>query len=157
MNRKTIKLYNVIFPLWILMFVPPLLFIPLIGNLLIDGLIVYTVLRICKARLPRKLYMSSVLKVWGLGFLSDIIGAVLLYLLHEIFYELDLYDIWRSPITVVCYIGVIIIVGTLICIFNVRVYKKLGLEKKVYSKIALTMGIVTAPWMFLIPTSVFYY
>jgi len=35
---KQIKLNNVIFPIWMLLFIPPVIFIALIGNFIIDSL-----------------------------------------------------------------------------------------------------------------------
>ena len=41
---KQIKLYNVIFLIWILLFFPPVIFITLIGNFMIDTLVIIFVM-----------------------------------------------------------------------------------------------------------------
>jgi len=37
---KDIKFYNIIFPLWFVLFLPPVIFITLVGNFVIDSLVV---------------------------------------------------------------------------------------------------------------------
>ena len=36
---KDLKTYNVIFPIWFLLFYPPIIFITLIGNYIIDSIV----------------------------------------------------------------------------------------------------------------------
>ena len=77
MKRET-RLYNVIFPIWILMFWPrpPVFLVTLFGNLAIDCAVV--ALALLSLRHPAK---GTVLrqcwwKVWLYGFLSDVVGAL---------------------------------------------------------------------------------
>ena len=46
--KKEIKLYNVIFPIWMLILIPPLWLVVLPGNFLIDLLVLYISMRILK-------------------------------------------------------------------------------------------------------------
>lgn len=75
---KTVKLYNMIFPIWFLIFLPPVAFIMLFGNFIIDSIVViscYYFLKLTKLDLKlEEFYKSCIFKVWGYGFLADIIG-----------------------------------------------------------------------------------
>ena len=77
-HRKTIRLYNILFPIWMLIWIPSWLWLILIpANLLIDGLVLYysqKKLQIDDPQLIRK----HLWKVCPAGFLADLAGAVLL-------------------------------------------------------------------------------
>ena len=85
---KDIKLYNVIFPLWFVLFLPPVILITLVGNFVIDSLVVIACFFIFKlADIQKSLiefYKGSILKVWIFGFIADIIGASILFILGMI-------------------------------------------------------------------------
>ena len=64
---KYIKLNNVIFPIWFLLFFPPVIFITLIGNFVIDSIVLIACFFIFKlADIQKSLnefYKESILKV----------------------------------------------------------------------------------------------
>jgi hypothetical protein len=111
-------------------------------------------------------YKEGILKVWLYGFLADIIGAAILFVLGicgDIFglsYELIsaiCYDPFNHPLAVVIIIASILVSATFIFLFNYKfVFKKQIQENKLRFKIALTVAVVTAPWTFLLPTKWFY-
>ncbi|GIW57204.1 MAG: hypothetical protein KatS3mg083_149 [Candidatus Dojkabacteria bacterium] len=80
---KNVKLYNIILPLWMLMFLPPLIIISLVGNFVIDSLVVigcFYAFKVAETGLNLKeFYKKHILKVWGFGFLSDFIGAFVIF------------------------------------------------------------------------------
>lgn len=82
---KQIKLYDLIFPIWILVCFPPVIFITLIGNFVIDSLIIIVCFFVFKlANIQNSLktfYKKSISKVWQFGLLADIIGAAILFVL----------------------------------------------------------------------------
>ena len=81
-QTRQIKLYNVIFPVWLILFFPPVILVTLIGNWLIDSLVLIACYFIFK---PHKewywllFYKKNIVKVWLLGLLADIIGAAILF------------------------------------------------------------------------------
>ena len=67
-----------IFPIWVLMFwpTPPVILLTLLGNLVIDGLVVFLTLLAMKHPAKGNVLRGCWWKVWLLGFLSDLIGAL---------------------------------------------------------------------------------
>ncbi len=80
---KQMKLYNIIFPVWFLQFFPPVIFITLAGNFIIDSLVLlvcFYVFKLADSQNNLKtFYNKSILKVWMFGFLADTIGAGILF------------------------------------------------------------------------------
>lgn len=150
---KDVRLYNLIFPLWLALFFPPYVFIILLGNLVIDGLVIYISLRLNKIKLEKKTLQKLILQAWGLGFLADIIGVLFLFLgLVTLGRTLELQDVvmWNSPVTIVFFFLAILISSLCIYFFNFWIVKKAKIEKNIAWRVALTMAIVTAPWLFLL-------
>ena len=169
MKRET-RLYNVIFPIWILMFwpSPPVFLVTLFGNLAIDCAVV--VLALLALRHPAK---GAVLrrcwwKVWLYGFLSDVIGAV--WLTAGLFgaWALDAdgtaagwvrdfamamtVNPFRYPLALAWTAVGVAIAGVCIYFFDRRVFRRIPeLDGRQSHTIALTLAIATAPWLFFIP------
>jgi hypothetical protein len=143
-----------IFPLFILMFFPPLLFILLFGNLIIDGLVIWLTLVANKIKIDKYRLFGKILKAWGVGFIIDIFGALLLFGIT--YYIKDLpYFSWGYPENVFWYLLVIVLCGFLIFLFNFMLFKKEVLDKKIRIRVGLFMGLITAPWTFLISSELF--
>ncbi len=166
--KRQVRLYNVLFPVWILMFwpTPPVILVTFFGNLVIDCLV--TVLALLALRHPAK---GAVLKgcwwkVCLLGFLSDIIGALWL--------ALGLFGAWAlapdssgwlndfamamtvnpfmHPLALVWTALGTAMAGTCIYFFDRRVFRRVPeLDGRQAHVLALTLAIVTAPWLFFLP------
>lgn len=147
------KLYNVIFPIWLLIFFPPIIFIVIPGNFIIDFIMLLIILKILKFTDIKKIFKKNYLKVVGFGFLADIIGAFLLFL-----------SVFISPIDNISwnpyqnilssiYLIIVFLISTyLIYLFNYKFNFKDDQRKK----ISFLLAILTAPYLFLVPTSIFY-
>lgn len=167
---KDVKLYNVIFPIWLIVFMPPVILISLAGNFIIDSLVLlacFFVFKMSANQLELKaFYRKSIIKVWLLGFVSDIGGAVILFitgLLGDIVglpYEVTSaisYDPYRNTTALAIVIFAMLVSGFLIFIFNYRfTFVKQIKDKKLRFKTAMTIAIITIPWTFLLPTRWFY-
>ncbi|SKA79281.1 hypothetical protein SAMN05443428_10328 [Caloramator quimbayensis] len=168
---RKIKLYNIIFPIWFLLFLPPVIIITLIGNFTIDSLVImacFFVFRLGNIQNNLKtFYKKSILKVWIFGFLADIIGASILFLLemvgnylklpNELITAID-YDPFSHPVAVVIIIFSMLIAAVFIFVFNYKfTFKKQIEDKKLRLKVAITIAIITMPWTFLLPTKLFYH
>ncbi len=167
MNK--IKLYNVIFPIWLLLFFPPVIFITLIGNFIIDSvvlLICFYIFKLSEKYNMKRFYKKSILKVWMFGFLADILGALILFTIgvldnhlgvpYEITSAIN-YNPFSNVLAIIIIIISMLISGLLIFIFNYRfTFKRLILDKKVRFKVALTIATITIPWTFILPTNWFY-
>lgn len=168
---KEIKLYNVIFPIWLLLFFPPVIFITLIGNYAIDSIIIvlcFYVFKLSKDQVNVKtFYRKNILKVWIFGFLADIIGAAILFALgicgdylgipYEIISGIN-YDPFSQPLAIVIIVCSMLISGMFIYIFNYYItFAKQVEDRKLRIKLVLTIAIITIPWTFLLPTKLFYH
>lgn len=170
-NMEQIRLYNVIFPIWLILFFPPVIFITLAGNFIIDSLVIlacFFVFKLANTQENLKIfYKKSILKVWMYGFLADIIGAAILFVLgilgdylglsNEVITGIN-YDPFSNTAAVIIIIFAMLVSAVFIFIFNYKVTLKEQIEeKKLRLKAALTIAIVTIPWTFLLPTKWFYH
>lgn len=163
---KDVKLYNVIFPIWFLLFFPPVVLITLVGNYLIDSLVIIACFYLMKLSVHHNLsdfYKKSIIKVWLFGFVADIIGASILlsltmtdFLPYEVLNSIN-YDPFSNLLAVVIIIAAMLVAGAFIFFFNYSLtFKYLIEEKTLRFKLALTIAILTIPWTFLLPTKWFY-
>lgn len=159
MQGKRCTLYNVVFPLWLVLFAPffpPLYLIVLVVNLVIDAGVIGAALRLLKFSLPGGALRSYIFKAWLCGFLADFLGVAILFALADssLMAPDSILTIWNNPTTVVLHLLTIALVGALIYLANRRLGTRAGLPAAVAHKVALAMGIITAPWVFLVPTSI---
>lgn len=167
---KDIKLYNVIFPIWFLMFFPPIIFATLAGNFIIDSLVIFVcfyVFKLADSQSNLKtFYKKSILKVWIFGFLADIIGAAILFatgifgdsfgLSNKLISAIN-YDPFNHTGAVIITIFAMLLSSFFIFLFNYRItLQNQILERQLRLKVALTIAIVTIPWTYLLPTKWFY-
>ena len=98
------------------------------------------------------MYKKHILKVWIVGFISDIIGAGAIlgamYLLESNYYIQGDELFLTLP--------AMILAAVFIFILNYRISFS-DLERRERLKLALTLAIITAPYTFLIPISWIYY
>ncbi|MFZ5945300.1 MAG: hypothetical protein ACOYVD_14440 [Bacillota bacterium] len=153
-SEKGLVLYNLIFPLWAILFFTPLILIPLIGNLIIDGLIIYFTLLFKKTRLKWQRLRVIIFKAWIIGFGSDLLGFMLLLFLSSNSIIND-YDPYADTLTILAYLFTIMVAGIMIFWLNYRVLIREGIERKTSLTAAIMLGILTAPWLFLIPTNIY--
>ena len=162
--KKDIRLYNVLFPIWVLMFwpTPPVILITLFGNLAIDCGVLYVTLRVLKHPQKKEVMKGLWPKFWGYGFLADIIGAVWLWvtlcffdilnLSFHLNFSIILLNPWRDPLSFLWTLSGVAVAGVCIYLFDKRAMKNCDLlDQRQIRIIALTMAIVTAPWLFLVP------
>ncbi|MEC1722960.1 hypothetical protein [Schinkia azotoformans] len=164
------KIYNVIFPIWFLLFFPPVIFITLFGNYVIDSIVLiacFYLFNISNLQINLKtFYKKSILKVWLYGFLADILGALILFLctmLEEkigLSYEITSaisYDPFSHPLAVVIILISMLVASYFIFLFNYKItLVPVIAEARLRFKVALTIAIITTPWTFLLPTKWFY-
>lgn len=150
-NKKNqVKLYNIMFPFWMIMALPSLLWLIIIpGNFAIDSLVLLIAVFVLKIENKKEMYKKHIWKIFGFGMISDIIGSALMF------------------ISVLCGIGTmgdelyltipaLMIASFFIFLFNYKFTFK-DIEKQLRFKLALTFAIVTAPYTFLVPSSWLYY
>lgn len=171
MNNKKITLFNIFFPIWMILFFPPIIFATLGINFIVDSFVILLTVYRLKIDASKDIYKSSILKVWGFGFLADIISALLLLGTNIIVDKLRLdtfsvlntmtQGIFRNPfshiLSLLYMLLIITISGLLIYLFNKKfVFNDMDIEQSEMHIICLSLAIITAPWTFLLPSSLIY-
>jgi len=172
LKRKNVKLYNIIFPIWLLWLIPTTWIVVLPANFIIDLLLVVLTLKYLKVENIKPIAKSIIFKVWIFGFLADFIGTFLMLLSNiiDFDYNTPIGEWWYNNITnavsynpftsiyAILWVTVcVVITAILIYIFNYRlVLRKSSLEDSQKKKLALSLAIFTAPYTFFIPTAWFY-
>ena len=167
MKRKDFRLYNVFFPVWLLFAHPALIAAALPINLLIDFLVVFFTLKYLQVENRIEITTNKIWRTWGFGFAADAIGAVILFFLSVILGELapKTYELFghalylnpfSSPLALIIMLVVIMLVGLLIYWFNYSyVFDNTTLTKKEQKRVCLMLAVITAPYLFLLPTAWF--
>ena len=149
MNKnKSVKLYNVLFPFWMLMLIPTCWLVVLPGNFLIDSIVLFVSMVALKLNDKKMFYKHHILKIYGFGLLADIIGSAYMFLM-VICGVGTMGDDWYITIPA------LLIASVLIYVFNYHIsFKKVDLESR--KRLALIFAIATAPYTFMIPSSWLY-
>ena len=166
---KGIKLYNVIFPIWLLLFFPPVILVTIVGNFIIDSLVIclcYFAFKLSDNLALKTFYTGSIYKVWVFGFMSDLIGAAILFttgilgdslgIPYEIYSAIN-FDPFSNPVAVAIIVLAMAVSALLIFLLNYKItFKKMIADRHKRLKLALSIAILTLPWTFLLPTKWFY-
>lgn len=160
------KLYNVIFPIWLILMVPPVVLFVIPSNFIIDSFVLIIGFKILKLTGWFTKYKNSILKVWIVGFIVDIFGSLLLLItqfvsVNEYLYQNLVYPlIWNPFESVIAFIYVLLVViicGILIYIVNYKFsFNKTDLDNRSKKTISLLLGIITVPYLFFFPTAYIY-
>ncbi len=148
-KNNDIKLYNVLFPFWMLLLFPQMWAIVLPGNFIIDSIVLIISMFALKMTEKKRFYKRHIFQIWGIGMLSDIIGAAYMFLLMWAF------EVGSMGDELYLTIPALIISAILIFVLNYFVTFRKS-DKALRLKLALTFAIVTAPYTFLIPSSWLY-
>ena len=148
-TKKPLRLYNILFPIWMLIFFPPLWLVILPGNFLIDSLVLLISLRVLGIPDKKRWYKKRILPIWGFGMLADILGAVYLLLMFLAFRVGMSGDEWYLTVPA------LILSAVLIFLFNYFITFRKD-ERRPRLALSLIFAIVTAPYTFLIPLSWIY-
>ena len=142
--KEDIKLYNVLFPLWMLLMFPVTWLFVLPGNFLIDSLVLCLFMKILKFSDKKEFYKKSIVKIFTIGIVSDVIGSA--YMLIMVFLELgNMADEWYITVP-----GVLI---SAVSIFVLNYYITFrNLDKKQRLILSLAFSVITAPYTFLVPS-----
>lgn len=149
MKRKY-KLYNVLFPVWMLMMFPQMWLIVIPGNFIIDSLVLIISMYVLKISEKKQMYKSHIFKIFVFGLFADIIGTAFMLLMVLGFeYGGGMCDDLNLTIPAVLISAVVIFLCDYFVTFR-------ECDKKLRLKLALTYAIATAPYTFLIPSGWIY-
>lgn len=160
-NTGSVKLCNVLFPIWILIFFPQVLAIVIPGNLIVDAAVLLIALAAMHHRAKGAVLRRCWWKVWLLGFAADLIGAawmVLGWFVTSWVPSLDsslgkiLYNPFGHPAAFLWTAAGVAIAGWFIFLLDRRVFRSVPeLTSRQSTRLALTFAIATAPWLFFLP------
>ena len=153
---NSVRLYNVMFPIWFFIFLPSLWLLILPVNFGVDSLVLALSARKQQVKNKKALWKKHILPVWGIGFLSDFIGAGLIFLIYLIYVEIPGLDSIMNPIlfpgTTLISIPGVALAGWLIYFLNKKLtFRRSALDPQVIHKLCLHLAIFTAPYTMLIP------
>lgn len=167
MKRKNTKLYNIIFPVWIIAMFPPFIFVTLPLNFIIDRLVLVCTMKHLHTDNYRQIVKKCIWKVWGLGFLADFVGAVFIWNAHQLehlfppqysewTYRCFCYAVRYNPFNNIWSFlwtaGCIILSAVCIYFFNMKISLRntaFSIQEK--KRICLSLAVFTAPYLFLVP------
>jgi hypothetical protein len=167
-THRDIKLYNILLPLWLLIFFPSYLWFFLIpANYLLDRIVLKWGLGDMedKGRFCRR----HTYKICLAGFLSDLAGVIVLLGVSvplasideiETFLEAVSYGIMFNPFSNILSLIVVAVAVALsgLCIYKLDqvILKKAGVDPERTRKAALKLALFTAPYVYFFPTGILY-
>ena len=175
-KKQSVTLYNILFPIWMLVWIPSplwLLLIPL--NFIIDYLVLYKSLPADAERsknssgsVPRKVFCNTYAwKICAAGFAADFIGSLFLFAL---FMMMDKYksgylktvsqalafNTFANAGAFLIMVLAILLAAYCIYRFDRYILKRAGLPEGQSKNSALWLAVVTAPYLFLLPSEILY-
>ena len=164
-KSNSVKLYNILLPLWLIIFLPSYLWLALIPlNYLIDRVVL-------KWSLGDKPYKgvfcrNHTWKICLAGFFSDFVGAAIMLTISMFSgdHTEKLYDIGHAAMfnPFSDFLGLLIVAACIalsaVCIylFDKRILRKAGLDPEQVKQSALRLAIITAPYLYLFPSHLLY-
>ncbi|MBS7298147.1 MAG: hypothetical protein KIG65_03595 [Eubacteriales bacterium] len=146
---KKTRLYNVLFPFWMLMLFPQTWIVVLPGNFIIDSVVLMIAMRILKMEDRKLFYKRKIIKIFGIGILSDIAGSAYMVFMMMVLELGRMGDEF--------YITVPALIISSVCIYILNyVFTFRDCDKGIRIRLAMTFAIATAPYTFLIPSSLLY-
>ena len=147
--KKEVRLYNVLFPFWMLLLFPQLWLIVIPGNFIIDSFVLIISMFCLKIQDKKVFYKQNILKIFGFGILSDMVGSA--YMLIMMIYL----QIGRMGDELYLTLPALLI--SAVCIFMLNYFVTFRkCDKHLRVKLSLTFAIITAPYTFLVPSSWLY-
>ncbi len=159
-------LFNVFFPVPMLMFFPPIVFFVIVANFLFDSLILYVGSRWLRIDF-KELWKKSILKVWIFGFIADFIAAAVYMLVGFNIVDLEgevgvigealIGNVFTHPVAFVLGFAFVALAGAIIYFLNRRFsFTKTDLDETQRHKLSLLLAILTAPYLMLFPANILY-
>lgn len=166
--KKQTRIYNVIFPIWLLILFPQVLVFVIPANLAVDCAVLSLTLLALKHAQKGAVVKKLWWKFWLLGFAADLIGVAWMFLGWLSIDAIDRAGVagdwvltaaqglmanpFHHPLSFLWTLAGVSIAGVCIYFFDRRAMRSCGpLDGRQRHVIALVMAIVTAPWLFFIP------
>ena len=155
-----LRLYNLLFPVWMLIWWPSPLWLILIPlNYGLDALVLHLSL---DAAMDRRAFRRK--QTWRIclaGFGSDFLGSALLFAVYawnpsrQLTYDIA-YDPFAGAASLAVTLAAVVLAGTAIYWLDVRILRRAGLNDGAARRAARNLAIFTAPYLFLFPSGLLY-
>ncbi len=170
-HRRDTTLYNVIFPVWMLWLFPLAWLAVLPANFAIDLLVVALAMQALHVPDIRRNAKAVILRVWLMGFVADLIGTALMFLVNVPAFQGTPFGTWwyenlTNAVSFNPFENVYAVLWVTLCVavsgiciywFNRKFcLKKAGLDERQTHRLALSLAVFTAPYLFYLPTAWFY-
>ena len=161
--KKQTRVYNVILPVWLLVLFPQLLIFVIPGNLLVDCAVLSLTLLALKHTQKAAVMKRLWWKFWLLGFAADAVGVA--WMFFGAMLAIPFEDIWEDTLRYIMHnpfghpaaflwtLAGVALAGVCIYLFDQRAMRSCELlTRRERHVTALAMAVVTAPWLFFVPT-----
>lgn len=165
-KRRRGTLYNILLPLWLLVWFPSWLWLLLIpANYLIDRVVLRWSLKGLAER--DDFCRRHTWKVCLAGFASDLVGSLMLLaaylvigrgdsgLAHDIVYGLG-FNPFGHPMALFITLAATVVAGLCIYGLDLRILRAAGLDVGQAHSSAARLALITAPYLFLFPSALLY-
>lgn len=148
-SNRNVRLYNVLFPFWMILLLPQIWLVVLPGNFLIDSAVLLISLLKLKIGDKKQWYKKYIFKIYAFGMLSDMIGSAYMLLMMIGF------EVGHMGDELYLTVPALMMSAALIFIFNYFItFKKV--DEKTRFTLSVIFAVVTAPYTFLVPSSWLY-
>ena len=159
MKKTDLRLYNVMFPVWMILWFPSWLWLLLIpANYLLDALVLRWSLTGYGDR--NRFCRKNAWKICLAGFLSDFAGALVLFGVYAVSENPLSYALAYAPFSNLAAFCVTLFSLALsgVCIYNLDAWllKRAGLEQRLARHSALSLAVLTAPYLYFFPSGILY-
>lgn len=147
--KRQDRIYNVLFPIWLFWLWPsPAWLLILPANFAVDSLVLILALKWRRVGEKLEVWKRSILKIWVIGFLSDLAGAALIFGLSALTGEIYV----LFPGTTLISLPGVILAGVLIYFLNRRFsFRRCAAEPELVHALSLALAVFTSPYAMLIP------
>ena len=156
------RLYNIFFPIWMLIFFPPIVLLILPANFVFDLAVLLLTMKFLQIHEGWKYAKTVILRVWLCGFAADLLGAMLM-MLPVVPFNLGepLEAVFYNPFA---YIGSFLWATSCICVSAAVIYglnyyfclNRLPFNCRQRRRLSLSLAVFTAPYLYYMPTNLFY-
>ena len=162
MEKKPVRLYNILLPIWLLWIFPQVWLVILPGNLLIDCAVLLLALAALRCTGKKAVLRRVWWRLWLNGFLAD--GAGVAWMVLGMFSAASGEGWWaenltpitgsplRTPLALAWTLAGVAIAGVCIWLLDRRALRRCPeLDGRQRRLAALALAVCTAPWLFLVP------
>ena len=153
-RQGTTRLYNILFPVWLFYLLPTgvwLLILP--ANFLIDSAVLHFAMKRQAVPHSKEVWKRSIIRIWSIGFLCDLIGALLILGIELFLDAAQLH--WNTFLfpgaTLVAIPGVALAAFLIYRLDKRFAFAKCELNEPQIQNLSRALAIFTAPYAMLIP------